>query len=188
MVDEQRPRAAHRRHPGGPLVAAGVTVTLLFLILGGCVGAGSPSGGGGPVASPPPGSAILPPAPSAVATPVATPAVTTVPIRTPIPSAGQPAAAPLVVTAADNGTTLHLAVGQQLLLDLGSAVDWAVTVADQRVVGRVIGVLVIRGAQGIYEARTAGTTLLSAIGSPPCPSGGACPLFRLGFRLTIVVG
>jgi len=79
------------------------------------------------------------------------------------------------VTAADNGTTLHLAVGQQFLLDLGSAVDWTVTVADQRVVGRVIGVFVIRGAQGIYEARTAGTTLLSAVGSPPCPSGGACP-------------
>jgi len=175
-----------------------MTVTLVFLVLGGCVGAESPSGGGGLVASPPPSSSILPPAPSAVATPVATPAVTTpavttpavttAPTRTPLPSPGQPAAASLVVTAADNGTTLHLAVGQQFLLDLGSAVDWAVTVADQRVVRRVIGVLVIRGAQGIYEARTAGTTLLSAVGSPPCPSAGACPLFRLEFRLVIVVG
>jgi hypothetical protein len=90
------------------------------------------------------------------------------------------------VTSADNGTILHLAVGQQFLLDLGASVDWAVTVADQNVVGRVPGVLVIRGAQGIYVARTTGTTLLSAVGSPHCTSG-ACPLFRIGFRLTITV-
>ena len=91
------------------------------------------------------------------------------------------------MTLADDGTTLNLVVGQQFLLDLGSSMDWAVTVADQNVVGRVPGVLVIRGAQGIYVARTTGTTLLSAVGSPHCTSG-VCPLFRLGFRLTITVG
>jgi len=78
-------------------------------------------------------------------------------------------------------------VGQQFLLDLGSSVDWAVTLADQRIVERVVGVLVVQGAQGIYAARAPGTTVLTAVGSPPCASGGACPLFRLGFRLTIVV-
>ncbi len=187
MVDKRPTRVIHRRHEVGRLGAAGVTVTLLFLFLGGCVGAGSTGAGGGPVASPPPGAATLPAPPSAVTTPVATPVVPTVPTGTPVSSPGQPDAASLVVTAADNGATVHLAIGQQFLLDLGSAVDWAVTVTDQRVVGRVIGVFVIRGAQGIYVARTAGTTLLSAIGSPPCPSGGACPLYRIEFRLTIVV-
>jgi hypothetical protein len=90
------------------------------------------------------------------------------------------------VTQADNGTTLHLAVGQQFLLDLGSSMDWAVTVADQEIVGRVPGVLVIQGAQGIYEARKTGTTVLSAVGSPHCTSG-VCPLYRIAFQLTITV-
>jgi hypothetical protein len=93
----------------------------------------------------------------------------------------------LIVTQADNGTTLHLVVGQQFLLDLGSSVDWAVTVADQGVVARVPGVLVIVGAQGIYAARATGTTTLSAIGSPHCTSG-ACPQYRIAFHLTVTVG
>jgi hypothetical protein len=65
--------------------------------------------------------------------------------------------------------------------------DWAVTVADQSVVSRVVGVLVIQGAQGIYEARAPGTTVLSAIGSPHCTSG-ICPLYRVAFQVTISVG
>jgi hypothetical protein len=95
------------------------------------------------------------------------------------------------VTQADDGTVLHLAVGQQFLLDLGASnlgasMSWAVTVADQNVVGRVPGILVIQGAQGVYAARTAGTTLLQAVGSPHCTSG-ACPLFRIAFSITITV-
>jgi len=144
---------------------------------------------GGPLVPPPAGAASFAPTPPTATTPAApTPAVTRVPPAppTPVPSPGTPAASPIVVTGADNGTVLHLAVGQEFLLDLGASVDWAATVADQDVVGLVRGVLVIRGAQGIYVARTPGTTLLSAVGSPHC-SSGACPLYRLGFRLTITV-
>ena len=90
------------------------------------------------------------------------------------------------MTLADNGTTLHLAVGQQFLLDLGSTVTWSVAIGDQGIVGRVPGVLVIRGAQGIYAALAPGTTTLSAIGSPIC-SSGVCPQFRIAFSITIVV-
>ena len=91
-----------------------------------------------------------------------------------------------MVTAADNGSTLRLAEGQRFLLDLGGSVVWAVTIADPHVVARVPGVPVPAGAQGVFAALAPGTTLLSAVGSPPCPSG-PCPLFRLGFRLTITV-
>lgn len=96
------------------------------------------------------------------------------------------AGSPRVVTLADNGTTLHLAVGQQFLLDLGSSANWAVTIADQGVVARVPGVLVIVGAQGIYAASATGTTLLSAVGSPICTTG-VCPQYRIAFRVTITV-
>jgi hypothetical protein len=160
MADKQHTHAAPDRHQASRLVAAGIAVALGLLVVNGCVG---------------PGSSI-----AARPTP-ATPAATS-----PVPSQAEPTVAALVVTAADNGTILRLAVGQQFLLNLGSAADWAVTVADQQIVQRVIGVLVIRGAQGIYEARTAGTTSLSAVGSPPCTSG-ICPLYRLGFRVTITV-
>jgi uncharacterized protein YkwD len=48
----------------------------------------------------------------------------------------KPAATPRpTVNTADNGTTLHLALGQRFLLDLGSAAEWTVTVADPRIVG-----------------------------------------------------
>ncbi len=106
---------------------------------------------------------------------------------TPASPATPPGTAALVVTLADNGTTLHLAVGQHFLVDLGSTVDWSVTIADQGIVRRVPGVLVIRGAQGIYAALAPGTTTLSAIGSPVCGSG-ACPQFRIAFRIALVVG
>jgi hypothetical protein len=161
MVDKQRTQAARQHHQTSWLVVAGLAVTLGLLVVNGCVGAGSSIAPG-----PTPG----------------TPATTAT-----VPSPGQPTASPLVVTAADNGTSLHLAIGQEFLLNLGSAADWVVTVADQRIVQRIGGVLVVRGAQGMYEARTAGTTSLSAVGSPPCPTD-VCPLYRLGFRITITVG
>jgi len=177
MAGQRRTLAPRNRHRVDPLVTAGVVVALGFLVLGGCVSTGSSS-----TPRPTTGVTGVSAAPSA---PVATPVAPTTP--TPAPWPGTPAAAPIVVTAADNGTILQLAVGQQFLLDLGSSMNWAVTVADQNVVGRVPGVLVVRGAQGIYVARATGTTLLSAVGSPQCTSG-ACPLFRIGFRLTITVG
>jgi hypothetical protein len=161
MADKQRTEAARQRHRASWLVVAGVAVTLGLLVVNGCVSAGSSIAPG-----PTPGT------PAATAT---------------VPSPGQPTASALVVTIADNGTSLHLAIGQEFLLNLGSAADWAVTVADQRIVQRIGDVLVVRGAQGIYEARTAGTTSLSAVGSPPCPTD-VCPLYRLGFRITITVG
>ena len=124
-------------------------------------------------------------APAPAATPAATHAATRTPAPTATPTPGT-ATSSVSVTQADNGTTLHLAVGQQFLLDLGSSEDWAVTVANQDVVSRVIGVLVVKGAQGIYAARASGTTVLSAIGSPHC-SSGVCPLFRIAFTVTITV-
>ena len=124
-------------------------------------------------------------APAPAATPAATHAATRTPAPTATPTPGT-ATSSVSVTQADNGTTLHLAVGQQFLLDLGSSEDWAVTVANQDVVSRVIGVLVVKGAQGIYAARASGTTVLSAIGSPHCTSG-VCPLFRIAFKVTITV-
>ncbi len=88
------------------------------------------------------------------------------------------------ITLAQDGQTIQLDVGDRFLLDLGSDFNWTVTVADQTVVSRVIGVLVIKGAQGLYEAKRPGQTELTAVGDPPCrqtrpPCGMPSRLFRL---------
>ena len=151
--------------------------------------------GGGSAVPRPAGSASLFSAPPAARQPVrptpvatrVTPIPRAVPTSTPTPSPGQPATVALVVTERDNGTTLHLVVGQRFILDLGQRVEWAVNATVPQVVQPVAGSPQIAGAQGLYVARTAGTTVLNAIGSPPCASGSVCPMFRLGFSLTIVV-
>jgi hypothetical protein len=94
--------------------------------------------------------------------------------------------APVVVTMANDGTTLHLAVGQQFTLNLGNGLDWVVKVADEQVVQRVTGVPLPAGAQGVYETLKPGATVLSATGIPHCTTG-ACPQIRLVFSVTISV-
>ncbi len=64
-----------------------------------------------------------------------------------------------------NGRTLGLHVGDRFVLKLGEDFNWTPTVADQSVVQRVPGVLVVRGAQGIYEAERLGETDLTAVGT-----------------------
>ncbi len=92
------------------------------------------------------------------------------------------------VTLDDRGKTIHLKVGERFLLKLGDAYDWQVEIDDQNVVSRVIGVMVVRGAQGLYQARQAGTATLKAAGDPPCrQSQPACAQPSIQFQVTIVV-
>ncbi|MCL5024972.1 MAG: hypothetical protein M1531_00515 [Chloroflexi bacterium] len=92
------------------------------------------------------------------------------------------------VTLADDGQTIELHTGERFLLELGSDYDWTVTVADQNIVSRVVNVLVIRGAQGIYEAKQPGRTTLSATGDPPCRKAQPpCAAPSRTFRIDIVV-
>jgi hypothetical protein len=94
----------------------------------------------------------------------------------------------LSITLADQGQTVKLKVGQRFVLNLGSDYDWNPVVENQAVVSRVVGILVIRGAQGIYEARSAGQTQLTASGDPTClKSKPACAMPSRLFQITIVV-
>ncbi len=93
----------------------------------------------------------------------------------------------LTVTMADNGKTIPLAVGQRFLLSLGQDFDWTVTVDDPGIVSRVVNITVVKGAQGVYEAKKAGTTTLHATGVPICPPGRACIQIALEFRVQMVV-
>lgn len=103
------------------------------------------------------------------------------PLVTP-PSASQ------TVTLDDQGKTITLAVGERFLLNLGEGYNWEVSISDQAVMSRVIGITVIRGAQGVYQAHQPGSLILSATGDPLCrQSQPACGMPSLLFSVTIIV-
>jgi hypothetical protein len=93
-----------------------------------------------------------------------------------------------VVTLAADGTTIRLHPGQRFLLKLGEDYDWTVIVADQDVASRVINVMTVRGAQGLYEAHKVGQTTLTATGDPACRSAQPpCSAPSRRFQASIVV-
>jgi predicted secreted protein len=91
-----------------------------------------------------------------------------------------------VVTMADNGTTLHLPVGRRFSLSLDGGVVWTLKGSDESVVRQVQASLP-SGGQGTYETVAPGTSTLGGSGKPHCSGDGACPMFLLEFRVTIVV-
>lgn len=177
-----------------------VIATLMFLLaLTGCK---LISAAGGPQTQPVAGTAqgvpvitaaatlYAPPAVTAAATLAmdGTPATTVVPEITVAPEITVVSGGSPIVTLNDQGKTLVLHVGQRFLLNLGEGYTWSPVVADQQVVSRVPNISVIRGAQGIYEARAAGQTTLTATGDPPCRlSKPACMMPSRVFMLTIQV-
>jgi len=118
------------------------------------------------------------------AQPVATTFPTDIPtdnVPTPLPPAPN-------VTLSDNGKTITLQSGQSFLLRLGENYDWTVTVADQSILKRVMNVMVIRGAQGIYMGGKPGITVLTALGDPMClQNKPACAAPSIQFKITIIV-
>lgn len=125
-----------------------------------------------------PGPIGTPPAPVPAATRVA--AATATPGATharPTPSAS-PAPSPtattsgettgsVVVTLADADGPVMLAVGQRLVLQLGTTYDWVVSVDGTGVLAPVTGALQ-PGQQGAWIAERAGTALIRIVGNPPC--------------------
>lgn len=106
------------------------------------------------------------------------------PVDTAVPAGGE-----LTVTRQNDGQTITLQVGQRFLLNLGEdTFTWSPVVTDESVVSRVIGITVIRGAQGIYEAHKSGQTTLVATGDPHCRSQKpACGMPSISFQVNIVV-
>jgi hypothetical protein len=111
---------------------------------------------------------------------------------TPEPPTSTPAEAAaggqVIVTLDDQGKTIHLAVGEGFLLQLGEEYTWEVNISDQNVLSRVKNIAVVRGAQGVYDALQAGTVTLSAAGDPQCrQSQPPCAKPSIQFEVTIVV-
>ena len=92
------------------------------------------------------------------------------------------------VTSNENNKSVTMGAGDSFLLHLGEGFDWNVTIDDQSVISKKIGVLIAKGAQGIYEARSVGTATLTAVGDPLCRKsipvcGAPSILFTLKIRV-----
>jgi hypothetical protein len=97
-------------------------------------------------------------------------------------------AEPGFITPADDGKTIQIHVGDSITLRLGEDFNWnSIDVSDQQVLSRRINVMMIRGAQGIYEAHAVGTVELNATGTPVCDPSQPCPAIARVFHVTIVV-
>jgi hypothetical protein len=93
-----------------------------------------------------------------------------------------------IITLADDGTTITLQVQERFLLKLGEGYDWNITIDDQTVLRRVVNVLVVRGAQGIYVANKPGRVALTAVGDPVCRKANPpCEAPSRIFKLYVVV-
>lgn len=93
-----------------------------------------------------------------------------------------------IVALGDNGQTIILQPGQRFLLALGDGYTWEINITDTAVVSRVIGVSIVKGGQGIFEARQPGETELLASGDPLCRNEKpACMMPSLVFQIKIIV-
>jgi len=92
------------------------------------------------------------------------------------------------VTRSDNQTNITLAVGDTFLVNLGEGYDWKVAVVDQTIARRVVGIAVIRGAQGVYQTLKPGDTDLTATGDPVCRAAmPPCAAPSVSFEVHLIV-
>lgn len=93
------------------------------------------------------------------------------------------------ITMADNGGTIRLYPDERFLLDLGmNGFNWAIAIDNQDVLSLVKGVMVPLGAQGLFEAKHPGQSLLTATGNPLCRNSiPACAAPSIFFRITVIV-
>lgn len=117
---------------------------------------------------PPPPAPVVPPAPT-----------------TPAPAAATSTSSSHEIVEASNGQTLHVRVGDRVLLRLGD-LEWSVDFSNPKILERVKGVALVHDAQGLFTVAAAGTTTVVAGGSPRCEAGIPCPQFHVRFEATVV--
>lgn len=142
---------------------------LLFLVLVGCIP------GAGQLSATLPVLTSTPVIPRSIMTPTVEPV-----------NAGDES--PKIITLDNNGQQISLHPAETVLLKLGEVYQWNINIDDQTVINRIPNIAVIRGAQGIYQARQAGKATLTADGDPLCRQARpACGMPSIQFTLQIEV-
>jgi uncharacterized membrane-anchored protein len=93
-----------------------------------------------------------------------------------------------IITLEDDGKSISLKADQSFLLKLGEDFEWNIEIDNQTVVSRALNIMVVRGAQGVYESHIPGHATLTAVGDPPClHSEPPCRMHSILFTLDIEV-
>ena len=93
-----------------------------------------------------------------------------------------------ILTLGQNNQEIVLQKGERFLLNLGSNYDWSLNVGNNTVISRVPNVMVIQGAQGLFEAHNGGNTTLEATGDPPClKATPRCGMPSILFKVNVSV-
>lgn len=93
-----------------------------------------------------------------------------------------------VVTLADDGKSIIIHKGESFLLKLDEGYNWNVEIDNQTVVSRVMNIMVVRGAQGVYDAHNPGQTTLAGVGNPSCLTAiPSCKMPSIQFKLNVIV-
>lgn len=101
-----------------------------------------------------------------------------------------PGATPVaVLTEADSGRTVRMAVGDRAVLHLGGAFTWSPPRSSGGAVRLGPAPGPTSGGEEVWtiSAAAAGTATVTATGRPPCASGTICPQIVRAFTLTVVV-
>jgi hypothetical protein len=94
----------------------------------------------------------------------------------------------VTVTLADNGKEITLKQGNRLLVKLGEEYTWQLTNSDITVLIPVRAVMLVRGAQGLYDAARAEQSVISGPGDPTCLTAEpACMMPSIEFKVTVNV-
>ena len=111
------------------------------------------------------------------------------PTNKPLPSetTASPTASNLTISLDDNNKSFDLHTGDSFLVKLGEG-NYSVSSSDETVVSRVPNISVVRGAQGVYQAKKPGKAILTAAVGPDCPPNQICPQYlRVVLTITLIV-
>lgn len=87
---------------------------------------------------------------------------------TPIKSPETNESAIRTITLVDNDKVISLKKGERFLLKLGDDYNWDVEINNQTIVSKVINIMVVKGAQGVYESHNLGNAVMTTTGNPIC--------------------
>jgi hypothetical protein len=109
----------------------------------------------------------------------------------PTPSQGAPIGFDLTATERDHAVTMHVGQRLQLVLHGGDATTWQqVHSSNTAVLTPIVNpaATAVRGVTlAAFQAKAAGSAEVTAVGSPVCPSGQACPMYAALYSLKVSV-
>ena len=97
----------------------------------------------------------------------------------------------VTATEKDHAVSMHVGEKLQVVLNGSGQVNYQqVQSSDTSVLAPTVdpAATAVRGVTlAAFVAKTAGTSRVTAVGAPVCPSGQACPMFAVLYTLTVTV-